>query len=239
MNKFVFVAPMYNAASTLQRMLHSIHGQSYENWRLILIDDVSSEDHKNTCKKFLDIFESIAPNKTTVIWNTEKQWEVANVLKGISLCDDEDIVCRIDADDWLSDLDALMIMNAAYQQIGCDVAWSAHRWSFSDKNISGPLPDDADPYKHPWVSSHLKTFRKKLINDVNDQNFRGEDGHYIRRAGDQAVYLPVLKKSNKRFFVPRVLYHYTIVDEPKTYQTNDAIFQRDEAVFLRNRGYVF
>jgi len=238
MNKFVFIAPMFNASATLQRMLHSIYGQSYENWQLILIDDISDDNHREHCEKLLNLFESFAPGKTTVIWNDKKMWEVANALKGISLCEDEDIICRIDADDWLVDLDALMIMNSAYVQTKCDVAWSAHRWSYSDRNISAPLPDDVDPYQYPWVTSHLKTFRKKLINDVNDINFRGEDGEYIKRAGDQAIYLPVLKKSQKRFFVPRVLYHYTIVDEPQTYQTKDAIFQKDEAVFLRKRGYV-
>jgi hypothetical protein len=100
------------------------------------------------------------------------------------------------------------------------------------------MSDDADPYKHPWVSSHLKTFRKYLLNNVKDENYRGEDGNYIRRAGDQAIYLPALYNSKKRNFLPRVMYHYTIKDVPETYQTSDAIFQRDEALFLRSRGYV-
>ncbi len=248
-NRFVFVAPMYNASQYVGQMLHSVCGQSYDNWKLILIDDVSSIEEQQKSNKIIFRFQELLghmgkdPQKISVHWNGDdptrgKQWEVSNVLFGISQCEDEDIVCRLDADDWLTDLDALMIMNAAYEQTGADAIWSAHRWAFSDKNISGPLSDDADPYKHPWVSSHLKTFRKKLINDVNDLNFRGEDGNYIRRAGDQAIFLPVLHQAKKKFFVPRVLYHYTIKDEPATYQTSDARFQRDEALFLRARGFV-
>ena len=237
-NRFVFVAPMFNASETLARMLHSIFGQSYDNWKLILIDDVSDEFHRESCRDVLHKFENLSPGKIEVIWNENKQWEVANVLKGILRCEDNDIVCRIDADDWLVDLDCLAIMNYAYVNSGCDIAWTAHRWSFSDKNISGPMSNDSDPYKHPWVSSHLKTFRKKLLNNVNDDNYRGEDGAYIRRAGDQAIYLPALKNSNNRLFIPRVMYHYTIKDTPETYQTSDAKFQRDEAIFLRSRGYV-
>jgi len=241
-NKFVFVAPMFNASDTLPRMLHSICGQSYENWKIILIDDVSNEHHKNESIKICDQFKKLLngryDDKIITIWNSEKKWEVSNVLTGISKCEDEDVICRIDADDWLIDLDALTIINSAYQQTGCDILWSAHRWGFSDKNISGPMNQSVDPYKHPWVSSHLKTFRKKLLNGVKDENYRGEDGNYIRRAGDQAIFLPALYNSNKRFFLPRVMYHYTIDDIPETYQTNDAIFQRDEALFLRERGYV-
>jgi len=241
-NKFVFVAPMYNASETLPRMLHSICGQSYDNWRVILIDDVSSKEHVEKCRKIQNDFSSMLDqaykDKIDFIWNDEKKWEVANVLTGISKCEDEDIVCRIDADDWLTDLDALMIINHAYVEVGCETLWTAHRWSFSDKNISNSMPNDADVYTYPWVSSHLKTFRKKLINEVKDENFRGEDGNYMRRAGDQAVYLPVLHNSKKRFFLPRVMYHYTIKDVPETYQTDDARFQRDEAVFLRKRGFI-
>jgi len=240
--RFCFVAPMFNASKTLPRLLHSIAGQSYENWRLILIDDVSSEEHaresENICTHFKSILGGAYMNKINVVWNTEKKWEVANVLHGISMCDDDDIVCRIDADDWLTDLDALMMIGSVYEKTGCDALWTAHRWGYSDKNISGPMPRGADPYKFPWVSSHLKTFRKHLLNDVNDANFRGEDGNYIRRAGDQAIYLPVLHNSKHSVFFPRCMYHYTIDDVPATYQTTDAVFQRDEAVFLRERGYV-
>jgi len=241
-NKFVFISPMFNASDTLPRMLHSICGQSHDNWKIILIDDVSSKEHREKSEKICNEFKLLLNGKYSDciinIWNTEKKWEVANVLRGISLCDDDDIVCRIDADDWLTELDSLAIIDSVYQQVNCDILWTAHRWGFSDKNISGPMPQEADPYKHPWVSSHLKTFRKKLLNEVRDENYRGEDGNYIRRAGDQAIYLPALHNCKKRVFLPRVMYHYTINDIPETYQTNDAIFQRDEAVFLRNRGYV-
>lgn len=237
-NRFCFVAPMFNASETLERLLHSICGQSYENWRLHLIDDVSSQSHVDKCESVLSSFSQHA-ERIHVTWNVEKKWEVANVLHGISKCKDDDIVCRIDADDYLTDLDALVMIDSAYKMTGCDALWTAHRWAFSDKNISGPLnPEGADVYSHPWVTSHLKTFRKALINDVNDENFRAEDGEYVKRAGDQAIYLPVLHKAKKRVFMPRVVYHYTIKDVPETYQTSDARFQRDEAIFLRKRGFV-
>jgi glycosyltransferase involved in cell wall biosynthesis len=242
-NRFVFVAPMYNASASVGQMLASVVAQSYKNWRVILIDDVS--DHHEVLKE-QTIVESwrqmVDPGNTSdkisVIWNDEKKWEVANVLHGITMCDDNDIIARIDADDWLTEVDALMILNSMYNVTGADALWTAHRWGYTDKNISGPMPPDADPYKHPWVSSHLKTFRKRLINEVIDDNFRGDDGEYIRRAGDQAIFLPVLHQARRRGFVPRVMYHYSIKDVPETYQTPDARFQRDEAMFLRERGYI-
>lgn len=238
-NRFVFVACYYNMHETVLQTLLSLAGQSYTNWKLIITDDVSdplSSDRLD--REVRTISPTICTNPITVIHNDEKKWETANVLNMINMCEDDDVICRIDCDDWLTDLDALAIIDAAYQQTGCDALWTAHRWSFSDKNISGPMPDGVDPYKYPWVSSHLKTFRKHLLNGVPDVNFRNQDGEYVRRCGDQAIYLPVLHHAKKRIFLNRCLYHYTIKDEPATYQTQDAIFQRDEALFLRSRGYV-
>jgi len=241
MNKFVFVCPMHNASETLPRLLHSIHGQSNKNWRLILIDDVSKNGERRECQEILNSFQNFSGgnHRTSVIWNIEKKWEVANVLKGISMCDDEDIVCRIDADDALCDLDALALLDVVYSQTNCEAAWSAHRWGLSDKNISAAMPEGADPYKTPWVSSHLKTFRKRLINGIPYENFTNMNGELVRRAGDQAIYLPVLHNTNKRLFVQRALYSYTIDEQGgAVYQTADAKFQKDEADFVRARGYV-
>jgi len=101
------------------------------------------------------------------------------------------------------------------------------------------MDKNANPYKHPWVSSHLKTFRKYLIDNVKEENFKNEAGEYFKRIGDQAVYLPVLHEAKGNWhFEPRVMYHYTIEINEKTFQTEDAIFQKNEAEFLRSRGYV-
>jgi glycosyltransferase involved in cell wall biosynthesis len=221
-------------------MLHSICGQSYTNWKIILIDDVSpgyeSTDESHVVLRFDDFFEK---DQVTCIYNKEKKWEVANVLRGVSLCEDDDIVCRIDADDYLTDLDALAIMNHVYESTGCDVAWSMHRWGLSDRNISGPLPQGCDVYRVPWCSSHLKTFRKRLLNGVPYENFLNMNNELVRRAGDQCVYLPALHNSKKSVFVPRVLYHYAIDEQGgAVYQTDDAKFQKAEADFIRSRGYV-
>ena len=101
------------------------------------------------------------------------------------------------------------------------------------------LPKDSNPYEHEWVSSHFKTFRKKLINDVKDENFRGSDGEYFKRIGDQAIYLPVLQNSKGNWhFEPRVMYHYTIDLKRETFQTQDSKYQKEEAEYLRKRGYL-
>lgn len=239
---FVFVCPMYNAINTLPRMLHSICGQSNTNWKLILIDDVSDPHQKLMSQTIVSTFKMLDKSyhdKIQVVWNDTKKWEVANVLHGISLCNDDDIICRIDADDFLCELDALSMIESAYNETNCDCLWTAHRWECSDRNISGPMANNVNPYTSPWVSSHLKTFRKKLMNGIPYENFLNQNGDLVRRAGDQCVMLPVLYRAKSRIYLPRVMYHYTIDEQGgAVYQTEDAKFQKREADFIRARGIV-
>jgi len=237
MHKFAFIVPVYNAENTIQQMLLSVASQSYPNWRLIIRDDMSTDGTVQFIKNFVNGFG--LHNRVSLTVNQEKHWEVRNIVEALKEIEDDEIVCRLDGDDWLSDLDTLAILNARYNQLDVDVIWTAHRWGFSNHNISGPLPHDADPYRHPWVSSHFKTFKKYLVNEVKDDNFRGPDGEYFKRIGDQALYLPVLHQARGRWhFEPMVSYHYTIDMKPETFQTDDADFQKEEAEYLRRRGFV-
>ena len=237
-NRFVFIMPAYNAQDTIARAIMSVWFQTYPSWKIIIRDDMSTDktleavDHM---RKQL----SLGEDRLSVTSNTEKMWEIRNILEGLKECDSNDIVCRLDGDDWLCDSDALTIIDHKYKTKGCDVLWTSHRWSFTNQNISGPLPTNANPYKHPWVSSHLKTFRKSLIESVKDENFRGEDGEYFKRIGDQTIYLPVLHQSAGNWhYEPIVAYHYTIDMKPQTFQSDDAKFQKNEGEFLRARGFI-
>lgn len=236
MSRFVFVVPAFNAEKTVRQTIMSVVAQTHSNWKIIIRDDLSTDstaDYVEYIKNALGLGDRIEIQR-----NLEKKWEVRNVLEMIAQCRDDDIVCRLDADDWLTDLDILTILNHRYDVENVDVAWTAHRWSFSNQNISGPLPDNVNVYDYPWVTSHFKTFRKSLINNINDQNFRNHDGEYFKRIGDQAIYLPILHVAKKRHFEPIVAYHYTIDMAPKTFQTDDAKYQQQEALYLRKRGFV-
>ena len=216
----------------------SVWFQTHPNWKIIIRDDMSSD-------KTLDVVDlmrkqlGLGDDRISVTSNTEKMWEIRNIVEGLEECEANDIVCRLDGDDWLCDSDALTIIDQKYRSTGCNVLWTSHRWSFTNQNISGPLPRNVNPYKHPWVSSHLKTFRKSLIESVKDENFRGEDGEYFKRIGDQTIYLPVLHQSAGNWhYEPIVAYHYTIDMKPETFQTDDSKFQQSEALYLRSRGFI-
>lgn len=249
-NRFVFVVPCYNAEKTIECMLTSVFMQTYDNWLILIRDDMSTDNTvnkiascclENNVEHSIHGLVGVGDTPKVVIWkNDEKFWEVKNVLSMIrsEYVKEDDIICRLDGDDFLCNLCALQDINVAYNESKAECLWTAHRWGNTWQNISQALPDGADVYQHPWVTSHLKTFRKNLITDVGDENFRGSDGEYIRRAGDQAIYLPVLHKAKRRIFLPTVTYYYTIDMSPETFQTEDAKFQLEESKFLRQRGFI-
>ena len=236
-NRFVFIIPVFNARETIQQMLLSVVAQIYSNWKLIIRDDMSTDGTSDLIRATVNFLGVSSRVSLTV--NTEKHWEVRNIVEALKECEDDDIVCRLDGDDWLCDLDALAIINHRYETMNVGALWTAHRWHFSNHNISGPMDPGADPYTHPWVSSHLKTFRKRVANEIPDSNYRNVDGEYFKRIGDQALYLPVLQNAVRWHYEPIVAYHYSIDIRPKTFQTDDAKFQQQEALYLRSRGFLY
>lgn len=276
MNRFVFLVPAFNAEKTVRQMLASVAFQTYKNWQIIIKDDLSTDSTLEEISSFC-LQNNISYNignlnshkevfsKVKVIKNETKLWETANVLEMLRDCTvkDDDICCRLDADDFLTDLCALQDIDFIYRQTKCDTLWTFNRWEDQFwKNNSGPMPGtyyldykmamfdmpkllkvegEKDVYKwskNNWSTSHLKTFRKYLINDVNEDNFKGADGEYIKRCGDRAIYYPVLYKSQIPVCFPKQTYFYHIDDQPQTYQTDDARFQRMESDFLSDRGFI-
>ena len=151
----------------------------------------------------------------------------------------------MDGGDWLTENDLLYILNGVYQDSQVAVAWTGHRWSYTTQNISGPLnlKPGQTVHQHPWVSSHLKTFRCSELKRVPDVNFRDADGNYIMIACDQAVFLPMMhmahEEGKKLQFVPIVGYHYNIDLSNKNLFTNDrSVRQKISAETIRARGFL-
>ena len=239
-NKFVFVTPAYNCQEKIVQTVRSVFSQSYDDWRMVVYDDMSTD---NTAQVVSDMSKSLGlGDRLKVITRTEKHGEVRNTLDAVESIEDSEIVCRLDAGDWLTENDALYILNDAYGNSDAAVAWTMHRWSYTNTNISGPIKSD-NVYSHPWVSSHLKTFRRSSLRGINKKNFLDDDGNYIMIACDQAVFLPMMHKAIKEdrplVFVPMVMYHYDIdLKNPNLFKSERSLNQKMSAERIRERGFI-
>jgi glycosyltransferase involved in cell wall biosynthesis len=242
-NRFVFVTPAYNCEDDIAQTLHSMMAQSNKNWRAIIINDISTDKTLEIIKKVAS--GTVFSDRFTIVDNTEKMGEVSNTLQAVNQIDDDEIICRVDGGDWLTENDTLWMLDSVYKNDAVDIVWTSHRWAYTSQNISGQLSlkKDQTVYQHPWVSSHMKTFRCKRIRSVPDANFRDENGSYITIACDQAIFLPMMQMSiNEKRLVghlPTVCYHYSIDLHDKNLFTSDrSIKQKNSAEWIRARGFV-
>lgn len=241
MTRFKIITPAYNCEKEIEATLYSVAGQTYKNWQMILIDDVSSDQTGDVVRSFAD--RNNLSEKIKVKRRETKFGEVRNTIEEIDFLDEDDVVVRLDAGDWLTDLGCLEYLNALYQKYDPAVLWTAHRWAFTDHNISGEIDANINVYEQPWKSSHLKTFRVKDAREINQQNFKDPEGDYIMIGCDQAVFLPIMERARRRgrpiMYFPRVMYHYSIdLQNPDLFTCDRSLKQKYSAEWIRERGYI-
>jgi len=241
--RFVFVTPAFNCRDEISQTIYTMMSQSYGDWRAIIINDMSTDDTLQTIKDVTQ--NSKFANRFTIIDNSVKMGEVRNTLQAVNQIEDDEVICRVDGGDWITENDCLWLLNGVYSEPTVDVVWTSHRWSYTSENISGPmrLQQGMTVYQHPWVSSHMKTFNCKRIRSVPDSNFRDEEGNYITIACDQAIFLPMMhmtvRENRALGHVPTVCYHYSIdLHDKNLFISDRSIKQKNSALMLRARGFL-
>lgn len=238
---FKIITPAFNCENEIEQTIMSVVGQSYKNWTMTVVDDVSSD---KTSETVINIFKKLGlEKKLSLVKRDKKHGEVLNTLKETAKLDDDDVVVRLDAGDWLTDLGCLEILDRLYKEYDPAVLWTAHRWGFTNQNISGQIDKSVSVYEQPWRSSHLKTFRVRDFRGLNPNNFLDNEGRYIMIACDQAIFLPMMERARRKnrnlIFVPMVMYHYNIdVSDNSIFHTDRSYAQKYSAEWIRERGYI-
>jgi len=88
------VIPCFNASNTLSRAIDSVIGQSYQDWRLIVVDDGSHDESLEIARGY----ESIYPDKVAVI-SSPNQGACSARLIGVANTVSE-YIAFLDADDY-------------------------------------------------------------------------------------------------------------------------------------------
>lgn len=240
---FVFLTPSFNCKDDIQKTLFSMLSQSYQNWRAVFVDDVSND---GTGEEVLRISNQLSlGDKVKVVRREEKFGETKNTLTELKSIEDQEVVCRLDGGDWLTENDTLYYLNEVYKKYDPSVLWTNHRWAFNNHNISRPmtLNPGQTVYQHPWVSSHLKTFRANKLKRVPKKNFFDEKEEWIKIACDQTIFLPMMHmsilESEPLIHFPITCYHYNIdLQKPNLFHNKRSYNQRDMALWVRERGFL-
>ena len=104
-NKISIIIPNCNYEDTIERCINSILNQTYKNYEIIFVDDVSSD-------KSLKIAKSLLQKPHKVIQLKQKRYAGGSRNEGlIHISNDSDYIFNIDSDDWLFNEDVLMKIN--------------------------------------------------------------------------------------------------------------------------------
>ena len=99
--KFSIVIPIYNNKEWLPKCFDSILNQTFTDYELILVDDMSEEDLTEIFKEYKKKFKEKCKD-IKIIYNKTKRLNGGTRNVGIAEAKGEYILC-IDCDDWLAD----------------------------------------------------------------------------------------------------------------------------------------
>ena len=172
MNKFIIIIPAYNVEKWVGLNLELIKNQSYTNFECIFIDDASTDDTLNVVKKYID-----NDSRFHILTNDQNNGSaLANHIKAYDYIkpNDEDIILRVDGDDWLSSVFVLEYLNHIYTNSDTWMTYGTYQIYPSMQtgehqcvSIPQTVHDNRSYRQNPHIYSHLRSHKSFLFNAIN------------------------------------------------------------------------
>lgn len=232
------IVPFYNSEHYIKKTIESVVSQDYNNYQCYLIDDAQTDQSSNVIHKFIESLDAELKSKFHIITNGTNMGAVYNQISTIRNLEDS-IVILLDGDDWLAYRnDIFDFYNNMYNE-GAEFTYGSC-WSLAD-NI--PLVAQTYPqsiknskayreHKFNWNMPypHLRTFKKSLLDNIDDNVFKDENGIWYKAGGDNAVFYNIIEQAdpNKIIAVKDIHYIYNDLNPLNDYKVN-SIEQNDTA----------
>lgn len=206
---FAIVVVGYNNGAFAEKNLRSIFSQHYDNYRLIYIDDGSTDGSFELVRDL--IYDSRELGRVTLVRNEERKGELASLFYAVHNCPDLEIIVWVGGEDWLAHEWVLSRLNEYYADPDLWLTYGQYR-EFPHYRLGQCRPFQVSDLNekgfrgHPFVSSHLKTFYASLFKKVEESDFAYQ-GTFLSAAADLAVMIPLLELAQGHFqFIPEIQY---------------------------------
>ena len=182
MNEFFsIIIPVYNANSFLSRCVNSVINQTFNNWRLYLVDDGSTDGSDIVC----DLFSSKYSNITTIHKENSGVSDARNrgILEALG-----EWIFFVDSDDYL-ETNALAVINDLITKYKADLVL----FNIKEDSIDGNVRF----YRHPLKSNYLYS-RNEIETEIlpfvcySDYSFINSPCNKVFRSS-------IIKKNNIKF----------------------------------------
>ena len=212
----VVIIPSYNNEPWCRKNLDSVFSQRYDNYRVIYIDDCSTDGTCALISQIIDEYQ--AWDRVLLIKNKNRCGALENLYNAIHTCHDHEIIATLDGDDYLAHPDVLTRVNQEYQD---PVVWLTYgQFQFAGSDQIGhckSIPQDIFTKKgvRRLTSdvSHLRTFRAWLFKCIKKEDLLYK-GTFYPVAWDKAMMGPMIEMAaNGHYrFIPDVLYMYNFAN---------------------------
>jgi len=200
-NHIKIIIPFYNVEKWILRCIRSIKAQNYQNYRAILVNDMSTDNTLSTIQK-----EIKNSDKFSLIHTGENGGPLNSTIHGIeySKPNDKDVIIVLDGDDWFANKNSLSIVNDAYMTTNCLMTYGSYieypraiRGQFS-KQLPNEVIQTKKFRQYHWVTSHLRTFKYILWRNIQREDLLDSTGKTYTMAGDLAAVFPMLEMAEER-----------------------------------------
>lgn len=214
---FVVVIPSYNNSEWAEKNLRSVFEQKYDNYRVIYINDASTD---NTLSRVNECVAKFEQGHRVELWhNQTNRGAVDNIHRAVHSCLDDEIVVLLDGDDWFSHDRVLEKLNEVYADSSVWLTYGSYieypNYSYTVANFSRKLPrkvieknEVRNFTKKHWCLSHLRTFYSSLFKKIKIGDLLYE-GKYFDTAYDLAFMIPMVEMAGSHAkYLREVFYIY-------------------------------
>ena len=213
-NKLIAIVAVYNAIydgkNYIKMCLDSIAAQTYKNYEVVVLDDCSTDGTWETINEYP--FHKLR----NPVHNCRGFYNQLQAMWYLPL-DGEAVYMIIDGDDHLVDNKVFEDVNNMYQN-GVLLTYGKFNALSGSYGEFGSPDINTKTYRRTgnWVTSHLKTFKRKLFTRIADADLRYEDGEYYKILGDATMMYPMIEMAGKDHIrcADRVLYVYNDMHPP-------------------------
>lgn len=212
MSKVSIIMPVYNAEKYLGEAIESVLNQIYEDFELLLIDDMSTDSSKKICMEYSKKDKRIALLEN----NSECHGPGPTRNIGLDYATGE-YIYFMDSDDWVDKrllqcaIDRLKETNADIVQFGAiyerydENSSEQYFWLGKDLLTKDEIKKDFFYYwKENRNSLWMHLFKREIVKTIRFENIIiGEDISYIMDA---------LCNAEKIAYIAKALYHYRYVE---------------------------
>ena len=239
-NRLLLIIAFRNAGEFLNQCIKSIQQQDFPYYRVILVDDASTDSALSAVGDLDERF--------TILVNEQRRGALHNQLHAIrKYARDDEIVIHLDGDDWLAHDGALARINDFFNRTCCWLMYGQFENSLGNYGSCEPLVPNGEPLfdqlNRMHFPMHIRAYRAGILSDLLRQDpdlevLRDEHGNFLDAVSDLALMRALIQVAgieNTRYN-EEILYIYNRSNPESHYMESDSMtLQREQCAFAADK----